>query len=634
MQALSEATLAVQAGASFTPLVHVDIGGSGFSTSDPSSGLLFVETVEEGESFRATIEIKPSVLQATHPGILEQLEGESVTISWGFLNPATGWASEMIEAPPLKVVSTSGRSEPGNVAARFECVGWWELLAGTRVVRDPSDADAAPPVWPGDTTVRGILNELLQGKAPVFLDSSDGVVDVYRPYYEADGLESVMTTVRNLLDMTSCYISLRSDGFHIVFPSADGPLDYTYNLDDHRFFVRAHAAKATIPNRIVMVPQLPSVDEAPEFIGVAQDQDSIDKLGYLDLITTDEGVLSQGEANNRAYRLLQRLKAESSEGIATVPMNIGQELYDRVRVIDARIGGVPIDSFVGMIRRVWTSGQYTMEIGLGGLMPHLSGLRTSYPSDPIVTSPIVGPAPSPHEPPTFNLQPPTIGPIPPVFGLEPPTVRSSRPPVVPELPALWGTGPTSEVRGSSMAPPPPAVTPSPPSPTDRNLAALQERVSDIFNQVVSIELTVGQRMFAGKLPEPEAVPSIASGVAGRSNFPIAGPGGTTIHNVSQFLTGGRMGRWSAISLQANPREVPAAVRHETAHHILGARGIPRSEHEPILRVARVPGTTRGVHFGILAMAVRAYQDPSEERINRFQMTRWRMAFDLQRRSRR
>lgn len=631
MRTLSDTTLAVQAGGSFTPLVHVDIGGNGFSTNDPSSGLLFVETVEEGQSFRATIEIKPSVLQAVHPGVLEQLEGESVTIKWGFINPATGWVSEMIKTPMLKVVNTSGRSEPGNVAARFDCVGWWELLAGTRVVRDPSDADAAPPVWPGDTTVRGILNELLQGKAPVFLDSSDGVIDTYRPYYEADGLESVMTTVRNLLDMTSCYISLRNNGFHIVYPQVDSPLTQIYKLDGHQFFIRAHAAKATIPNRIVMVPSLPSVDEAPDFIGVAIDQGSVDKLGYLDLITTDEGVLSQGEANNRAYRLLQRLKAESSEGIATVPMHIGQELYDRVQVIDSRVGGSPIESFVGSIRRVWTTGQYTMEMGLGGLMPHLSGLITSYPSEPIVTRPVVGPAP---EPPTRPSEP--------VFGLEPPTVRPSPPPVTPILPTLWGLERTSEVRGSSIAPPPPVptITPSPPTPADRRLVRLQDSLLDIQSRIISQELTMGQRRFADKIPDPEAVLSLGQTRTGgeiysRADYPgQSGLIGETAFKIVRWWRGEPTRRQTRTSLQTPAGRRPASVRHEAAHHIMSLQDVPVGEHHSIIRRARVPGTTSGVNFSLLQMAVEGYRAPTDEQARRFSRHLQRLAFRERRRSRR
>lgn len=402
--------LAIQAGSSYTPLVIVTVGSVVFRTDDPSSGLRFVETVEEGQSFRATIEVRPSNLGALHPGILASAKGDQVTIKWGYEG-----GSAMITAPPLWVVSASGLSEPGVGQLTYNCVGWWELLAGSRTVSDPADASASPPVWPKDTTVRNIVIELLQGRANVYLDSDDGIVNAYRPYYEADGLESTLTTVRNLLDMTLSYIRIREDGFHIVYPSVADPIDWTYKLEGHQFFTRSHTSKITIPNRIIMLPELATVDSAPDFVGVAVDQDSIDRIGYMDMITVDEGLTSLGEANSRASAIMSRLQAESSDGIAIVPMNIGQETYDRVQVIDSRLGiDSPMNHFVGMIKRVWTSNQYAMELGLGGLMAHLSSLRTEHPAAPI---------PMPTLPPYFGQRPRINIPGPPVFNLQPPTVN-------------------------------------------------------------------------------------------------------------------------------------------------------------------------------------------------------------------
>lgn len=402
MITLPSDVLAIQAGSSYTPLVIVSMGSVVFRTDDPDSGLRFVETLEEGQSFRATIDVQPSDLAAMHPGILRAALGEEVTIKWGYEG-----SDSMVASPPLKVVSDSGLSEPGTGRITFSCVGWWELLAGSRTVKDPSDASAAPPVWPKDTTVRAIINELLQGLSPVYLDTDDGIVNVYRPHYEADGLESTLTTVRNLLDMTLSYIRIREDGFHIVFPSRTDNITWTYELDGHQFYTRSHTAKISIPNRIVMVPELPTSEYSPDFVGVALDQTSIDKIGFMDMITVDPGVVSLGEANSRAHALMSRLQAESSDGLVIIPMNIGQELYDRVRIIDSRIETTaPMDHFVGMIKRVWTTNQYAMEMGLGGLMSHLSSLITAHPAVPIST---------PEPPPYFRQRPPIVIPGPPAL---------------------------------------------------------------------------------------------------------------------------------------------------------------------------------------------------------------------------
>ena len=467
MRTLSQTTLDIQAGDSYVPIVQVTIGGNAFISSNPGSGLVAVETMEEGQSYRATIDVKPPILAAIHPEILRWAIGKQVNITWGLAG-----ALDTVRSAPLFVVGVSGLSEPGNVIARFDCVGWWELLSASRVVRDPADSDAPPPVWPADTTVRSILNEILVGRGNLWLDEDDGVINTYRPYFEADGLESTLTTVRNLLDMTTSYIRLRDDGFHIINPLPTSDLTHTYELDGHTFFKRSDSVKAIIPNRIVMAPSLPSLDDAPDFIGVALDQDSIDLLGFLDLITVDEGITSEGEANARAYYIMQKLRAEGSEGLATVPMHIGQELYDRIAIIDDRIGTVPIHHFVGTIKRVWEPGRYFMELGLGALMPHLSGLITSITPGqglqpapisvaPVITTPVTtGPVFGPPEPPGLPVSPwerIAIRPSPPVY-----TGPTSNPPV-PEI-TPYPTPTPSEPTPTYPPTITPSPTPSPPTP--------------------------------------------------------------------------------------------------------------------------------------------------------------------------
>lgn len=467
MRTLNLTTRLAQGQPVTSPFVEIRIANLTYRTSDLNSGLRLVETVEEGLSFRATIEIGlPTIFQ---PFQLEALVGQKVTIRWGFIGTPT------IETAPLRLVSVSTISEPGLVVTRFNCIGWWELLAASRTVLDPSDAKDPPPVWPGDTTIRNIINELISGKASVWLDQSDGIINIYKPHYEADGLESVLTTVRNLLDMTLSYIRLRPDGFHIVAPKDSDPITYTYNLGGHTFFTNAHAFKITMPNRVIVVPRLPTQDEDPDFFGVAVDDNSSTQLGFLDLITVDEGVVSRGEANTRASAILQRLQAEGSSGTVIVPMNIGQELFDSIRIFDTRAGfSLNVDRLVGMIRRTWNSGIYEMEIGLGGLTSHLSALRTEYPTVGITSIPSTLPSGTPVSPDSSGdllygppVPPRLAPPSPPVSpwerrGQDPIyTGPTSNPPVpdpIPYSPTPAPSGPTPTYR------PPPTVTPTPPDP--------------------------------------------------------------------------------------------------------------------------------------------------------------------------
>lgn len=467
MRSITPTTLAIQKSSNYTPFVQVVIGNLTYRSNDPNSGLRLVETVEENLGYRATIEL--GLPTEFNPFVLEALVGQKVEISWGYVG------GSYIRATPLRLLSVSGLSEPGQSVTRFNCVSWWELIANRRTVLDPSNAADYPPVWPKDTTIRNILAELLQSDAGVRSDNVDWLVRTYKPHYEADGLEAVLTTVRNLLDMTLSYIKLRPDGFHIVSPRAGDDVTYEYRLDDHTFFHRSHSYKIIIPNRIVVMPQLPTADEAPDFIGVAIDSNSRIQLGFLDFIIQDEGISTQGEANTRASVILNRLRAERTSGIIIAPMNIAQELYDMVRIYDIRTApSLNIYRMVGRIRKTWSSeGVYEIELGLGGLTTHLSSLRTEYPISastrprgPVVTAPEVtvfgppipswiGPPVSPWE--RIATQPPPV----PVLTYPGGAYSPPVPDPIPYAPSPTPPGPTPTYR------PPPTATPTPPpSPPD------------------------------------------------------------------------------------------------------------------------------------------------------------------------
>lgn len=201
---------------------------------------------------------------------------------------------------------------------------------------------------------------------------------------------------------------------------------------------------------------------------------------------------------------------------------------------------------------------------------------------------------------------------------------------------------TSPAGGGGGAPTPtvapaPTATPSPAAAFERPRRALQAEVTRLHERIVSRELTPSQRRFAGKIPKPQAVVSIGTvrgiPVAGRSTAPLPGPGGATAFNIVKVLTGQPPGRRTRISLQAS--NVPAALRHETAHQVLTAQGVPRRAQEPIIGRARAPGTTSGVSFRLLQSAVEAHRTPTEEQRRRFGRQRQQLAFgELRKRRRR
>ncbi len=459
MRSLSAGALAAQQSASNTPAVSVALAGVTYSLE--ADNLLYVDHIEETLATRALIGLKVSpptfFTELVEPGegllpSTQNLLGRKVFISWGF---KTATETYRIVHAPMWIVDFNYKSKPGEGLLEISCIGLWELLRGSRVLRAPSEIGAAPPVWPNDTTVFNILKEILEGtvissseaRGDLFLDEDDGIINVYMPYYEAGSQEDALTIIRNLLDMTESYIRLRDDGFHIVHPVEGDPKDYEYLLNltgdgDHPFYERSFKGRIAVPNRVVYVDRYPTGDvitggEQANFVGVAEDSFSVGRLGNLDFIVADT-ILSDSEARDRAELILRQIQSEGLTATLTVPMNIGQELYDTVRVVDYRVP-MALTGFVGSIRRFVSPGVYRMALTLGGLAPHLT---RSFDFAPTI--------PAPPTTPDFDLRE-RIPPVEPVFG---PPLPPHLLPVIPHNPPIvdsahhLSTAPSSKTPGA------------------------------------------------------------------------------------------------------------------------------------------------------------------------------------------
>lgn len=156
--------------------------------------------------------------------------------------------------------------------------------------------------------------------------------------------------------------------------------------------------------------------------------------------------------------------------------------------------------------------------------------------------------------------------------------------------------------------PPPTATPTPLTSFASKLQRLQRKTLR--------SLGMSQRRFAERIPEPR-VGALPPGEAGLSDLPPSSPitslvqrGFHAIRGVPKVPKVRPPGTRTIISPRApNPE---AAVRHEAAHHLLQAQGIPREQQiatdspgHRIIRRGRVPGTTRGVDFRLLERARQA-----------------------------
>ena len=140
-----------------------------------------------------------------------------------------------------------------------------------------------------------------------------------------------LSALRRLLEATGNVMRVKADGkIHIFAPVTTGETySYEYSLESgHAFFAKSFRKRLVIPNYIVVKSQTnddPQVDP-----GIAIDTDSndlIDKRAYYQTRLADH---TQATAIAEALLLQQQLWSDA--GAADVPMNVGAEVWDYVKV--------------------------------------------------------------------------------------------------------------------------------------------------------------------------------------------------------------------------------------------------------------------------------------------------------------
>lgn len=151
--------------------------------------------------------------------------------------------------------------------------------------------------------------------------------------------------------------------------------------------------------------------------------------------------------------------------------------------------------------------------------------------------------------------------------------------------------------------PPPTATPTPLASFASRLLKLQETALR--------GLGGSQRRFRGQIPDPEAA-NLPRGVSGRADLIPSSRAARVTQRVVSALGIADLPTRRRTRISPRARNPEAAVRHEAAHHLLAAQGVPAEEQitpdspgHRIIRRGRVPGTTRGVDFRLLERARQA-----------------------------
>ncbi len=140
--------------------------------------------------------------------------------------------------------------------------------------------------------------------------------------------------------------------------------DYDYRLEDtyHTFFSETLRQRIVIPGYIE-VESLKSQD--PSFSGNAEDPAY---SGYDDDVKKQDfyrvRAVSNAQCTNIAVAILSHAQAAAERGWGDVPMNVGAEAHDFVKVKDTRLGEYRVGN-TGRLRRTNVGGRPRMEFGFG-----------------------------------------------------------------------------------------------------------------------------------------------------------------------------------------------------------------------------------------------------------------------------
>jgi len=194
-------------------------------------------------------------------------------------------------------------------------------------------------------------------------DEDDDPLLLYQPQdsFRAYVGGSRLAAFKKALDCCGCVCRFEKDSkIHILIPESAN-FDYEYSLESgHAFFSKAFRQTLVIPNYIVVQSQK---DDDPQYSGFDSDDSYalIPVRKYIQL-----RLQSNDEAGDIATAVLGRYQLNAVMGAADVPMNCGAELYDYIKVTDAREGETRTGN-IGYIKRTYNAakGIYSMRFGFG-----------------------------------------------------------------------------------------------------------------------------------------------------------------------------------------------------------------------------------------------------------------------------
>lgn len=364
MRDLSATKLEIaQKKASLNPLIKITLTHSTDTVTLREDKILNIS--HEEEPYRASCKL----VCDNSDGYFTELDfkGWKAVISYGLL---TKNGEEFSDTSPLWVIAQQLDSSEGKLICTLTMVGIPNMLSEDRAsasyVPDEDDSKTVKTLIreiAGDSGVTHLACFNHTQKYDVAFDSEDSLIDSYKPKdtFRVYINSSRLAAIRRLLDYTWCVIRYGADGkLHILKPTiSEESFNYEYSLEDHVFFSKAYRKTLVIPNKIIVQSR---VDDDPQSSGEATDPTSyalLPKTEYHQMRLTDNG-----EAADIADAILSKYQLNAEMGAANVSMNVGAEVFDYVKVTDAREGDSRIGN-IGSLTRTYSPGKYTLSFSFG-----------------------------------------------------------------------------------------------------------------------------------------------------------------------------------------------------------------------------------------------------------------------------
>jgi hypothetical protein len=370
MRTLSSTLLKAQKAAFVNNLYKIVLTKGATSYTYGKERILPSEHDEEPYSHRATIVLNNS------DGALDDidLKGYKAVLSYG----AVASGEEYSATAPVWVIDQQFDSDPNKLTCTLELQGAFNLMAD-----DEASANYIPDA--DDTkTVKTLVNAIVGATLTPFThckafevawDSGyDALADSYKP---KDGFRiytggNRLAALRRVLDYTANVARFEDGGkVHILKPVTSGETySYEYSLEGsgHKFFSKAYRNTLVIPNKIVVQSY---EDDDPYSSGEAQvdGYDSlpaeVKKTRYIQAKLEDDD-----QADDIAEALIAKAEMWSKRGAAEVPLNVGAEVFDYVKVTDSRQGDTRTGN-LGYVHRRFGKDKWTMTFGFGNWLDQL-----------------------------------------------------------------------------------------------------------------------------------------------------------------------------------------------------------------------------------------------------------------------